>query len=88
MNKWQAGYYAQSGTEIVWKDLDARNRQSAMRQADDWIAEFTKDNHPWSMVVIALESAKNITALRYLDETEWVLSGKGRTVQLQHKLVR
>lgn len=39
-----------------------------------------------SMVVVAQETSETVTALRYLDEDEWILSGKGIVAGLKHKM--
>ena len=86
MTKWQAGYYHQNGQEIVWKSLDAKSLRNAMRSADEWVKTTFGDCLPMSMVVVAQETSAYVSALRYLDEIDWVLSGKGITTGLKHKM--
>ena len=86
MNKWQAGYYHQSGEEIVWRSLDAKSLRNAMRLADKWVETAVNDRLPMSMILVAQETSEHVTALRYLDETEWILSGKGIVAGLKHKM--
>ena len=88
MSKWQAGYYHQSGDEIVWKSVEANSLRTAMQLADQWVNIAFDDADPLSMVVVALKDAETVTALRYLDEQEWILSGKGIGVGLKHKMAR
>jgi hypothetical protein len=88
MNKWQAGYYHQNGQEIVWKSFDARSLRNAMRLADQWVETTFNDTLPMSMIVVAQETSDTVTALRYLDDHEWVLSGKGIVAGLKHKMAR
>lgn len=59
-----------------------------MQLADEWVETAFDDTLPLSMVVVALEDAETVTALRYLDEQEWILSGKGIGVGLKHKMAR
>ena len=86
MNKWQAGYYHQNGEEIVWKSLDAKSLRKAMQLADQWVNATIDDSLPISMVVVAQETSETVTALRYLDEDAWILSGKGIVTGLKHKM--
>lgn len=87
MNKWQAGYYHQNGQEIFWKSLPAKSLHHAMRLADEWVEVGFNDSLPMSMVVVAHETSEHVTALRYLDEDEWILSGKGIVAGLKHRMV-
>lgn len=86
MTKWQAGYYHQNGEEILWKSLDAKTLRNAMRLADEWVNTSFDDSLPMSMVVVAHETSETVTALRYLDEDEWILSGKGIVAGLKHRM--
>lgn len=84
MSKWQAGYYRQTGEEIVWKDVNAKSLRAAMELADEWVHATVNDSLPFSMVCVAKETSQHVTALRYLDENEWVLSGRGISAGLKH----
>lgn len=86
MTKWQAGYYHQNGEEIMWKPLNAKSLRSAMQLADEWVNTTINDSLPMSMVVVAQETSETVTALRYLDEDEWILSGKGIVAGLKHRM--
>lgn len=88
MSKWQVGYYRESGNEIVWKSVQANSLRTAMKLADEWVETAFDDALPLSMVVVALENAEHVTALRYLDEHEWILSGKAIGIGLKHRMVR
>lgn len=87
MSKWQAGYYHQKGEEILWKSLDAKTLRNAMRLADEWVNTHFHDSLPLSMVCVAQETSETVTALRYLDEDAWILSGKGIVAGLKHRMV-
>lgn len=86
MTKWQAGYYHQDSGEMLWKSLNAKSLKSAMQLADEWVNTTIDDSLPMSMVVVAQETSETVTALRYLDEDEWILSGKGIGAGLKHRM--
>jgi hypothetical protein len=83
---YQIGYYKQSGEEIIWKDSSNKRLSQLRNEADEWVKQF-EDSEPWSMVLIAKEGAETVTLLRYLDDTEWIVSGKGSATGEKHCMV-
>lgn len=83
---YQIGYYKQSGNEIIWKKSVHIRLRDLQNEANQWVTQF-EDCHPWSMVVIAKNDSDIVTLLRYLDEDEWIVSGKGISADLKHRMV-
>jgi hypothetical protein len=78
----QQNYY---GIGLEWVPLQARTRKAAIAEADRWLESERSQGryvgYKLGQLLLAKGDADTVTALRYLDESEWVLSGKGEPIQ-------
>jgi len=72
------------GIELQWVPLQSKTRNDAINEADRWLESEKLDGryvgYSFAQLLVARGDSDIVTALRYFDESEWVLSGKGELV--------